>query len=119
MLRIAGLDVRYKNSISDSSMPSTIAISSRIVTVATSVASATEKSLRLKPNSSRQRARLSRLMATSTNSAASAAIGICASTGALKATRPSSSSAENTEASGVRAPDSRLGMERFMEPHDT
>ena len=51
MLRMAGREVRYKKDISDSSMPSKIAISSRMVTVATIVASATPKSVRLKENS--------------------------------------------------------------------
>ena len=119
MVRIAGREVRYKNDISDSSMPSKIAISSRIVTVATSVVRATAKSLRLRANSLRQRFRSSKASATSTSRPASAAIGICASTGALTATSPSSSSAENIDAIGVRAPVSRFGMERFIEPQDT
>jgi len=96
-----------------------MAISSRIVTVATMVASATPKSPRLRKNSWRQRATSSRASATSTSSADRAAMGICASSGALSATRAKSNSAENTDDSGVRAPASRLGMERFIEPHDT
>ena len=48
MVRMAGLEVRYKNDMSDSRVPSKIAISSRMVTVATSVASATPNSVRLK-----------------------------------------------------------------------
>ena len=79
MLRIAGREVRYKNDISDSSMPSKMAISSRIVTVATMVAKATPKSVRLRLNSWRHRAKSSRLSATSSSSADSAAMGICAS----------------------------------------
>ena len=47
-----------------------------------------------------------------------AAIGIAASSVALTATSASSHSAEHTAASGVRAPTSRLGIERFSEPHD-
>ena len=46
-------------------------------------------------------------------------MGIRASIVALTATSASSSSAENTEASGVWAPACRLGMERFIEPQDT
>ena len=46
-------------------------------------------------------------------------MGICASKGALSATSATSSKAENTAASGVRAPACRLGMERFIEPQDT
>ncbi len=37
----------------------------------------------------------------------------------LAATSASSHSAENTLASGVRAPPFRLGSERFNEPHET
>ncbi|MNY79767.1 hypothetical protein D3C86_2205550 [compost metagenome] len=47
-----------------------------------------------------------------------AAIGICASSGALSATSATSHSAENTLASGVRAPASKLGTERLSEPHE-
>src|SRR5665647_159572 len=41
MVRMAGREVRYRKDISDSSMPSKIAISSRMVTVATGVATVT------------------------------------------------------------------------------
>ena len=42
-----------------------------------------------------------------------------ASNGAVKATNNSSQNDENTAASGVRAPASKFGSERFSEPHDT
>ena len=48
-----------------------------------------------------------------------AAIGISASSGALTAASSSSQSEANTAASGVRAPASRLGNDRFSEPHET
>ena len=119
MVRMAGLEVRYKKDINDSKVPSKIAISSRMVTVASRVASATPNSVRLSLKRCRQRARSSKATATSMSKAASAAMGICASKGALTATSASSSNAEKTAASGVRAPACKLGMERFMEPHDT
>ena len=116
---MAGLEVRYKNVISDSSVPSKMAISRRIVNVATSVASATANSVRLRRASSRQRDTSNRNTDTSSSKAASAAIGILASNALLTATNANSSTAEKTAASGVRAPACRLGMERFIDPHDT
>ena len=47
-----------------------------------------------------------------------AACGINASSGADRATSATSSKAENTAASGVLAPASKLGTERFSEPQD-
>ena len=55
----------------------------------------------------------------SSSKAAIAAIGISASSGALTAASSSSQSDANTAASGVRAPASRLGNDRFSEPHET
>ena len=119
MVRMAGREVRHKNDISDRIMPSKIAVSSRMVTVATIVASATKKSVRLRIASCCQRAVSTKAHATSSSSAASPAIGISASTPALTATSTSSSSAENTAAIGVCAPASKLGIERFIDPQDT
>ena len=119
MVRMAGLEVRYKNVISDSSVPSKIAISSRIVKVATRVASATANSVRLKLINLRQRGISNKKTATRSSNPASADIGILASSELLTATKANSSSAEKTAAMGVRAPACRLGMERFIEPHDT
>ena len=48
-----------------------------------------------------------------------AGIGISASSGALTAMSSNSQSDANTAASGVRAPASRFGIDRFSEPHDT
>ena len=119
MVRMAGCAVRYKKDISDSRVPSKMAISRRMVTVAMVVASATPNSVRSSRSSCRQRGASRSETATSSSRAASAAIGICASKGALSATSATSNSAENTAASGVRAPACRLGMERFIEPQDT
>jgi hypothetical protein len=47
-----------------------------------------------------------------------AASGICASNGALTMTSTTSSSAENTLATGVCAPASKFGTERFSDPHE-
>ena len=119
MVRMAGREVRHKNDISDRIMPSKIAVSSRMVTVASMVTPATKNSVRLRWASCCQRATSTNVSATSINSAASAAMGISASKPLLTATSASNNTAENTDASGVWAPASRLGMERFMEPHDT
>ncbi len=75
-------------------------------------------SVRLSVKMRRSRAMSSRPHATSSSIAAIAAIGICASSGALTATSATSHSAENTLASGVRAPASKLGTERLSEPHE-
>ena len=119
MVRMAGRDVRHKKDMSERIMPSRIAVSSRMVTVATRVAKATKKSDRLRWASCRQRATSTNASATSINNAASAAMGISASQLLLTATSPSSSPAENTDANGVCAPASRLGMDRFIDPQDT
>ena len=119
MLRIAGLEVRYKNVMSDNNVPSKMAISRRIVRVATNVASATANSVRLRRASSRQRGASNKNTDTNSSKPASAAIGILASSALLMATSAKTSTAEKTAASGVRAPACRLGMERFIEPHDT
>ena len=119
MVRMAGFEVRYKNVISDSSVPSKIAISRRIVKVAINVARATVNSTRLKTNTSRQRAMSNKNIATISSKPASAAVGILASNALLTATKTNNKTAEKTAASGVRAPACKLGMERFIEPHDT
>ena len=100
-------------------VPSRIATSSRIDMVARKVAAATAKSWRLKRHSWRQLARSNNDHEMSSSKAAIAAIGIRASSGALSAASSSNHSEAKTAASGVRAPASRLGNERFSEPHDT
>ncbi len=100
-------------------MPSRIATSSRIETVATKVAAATAKSWRLKRQRRCQLARSNSDHEISSSKAAIAGSGISASSGALSAARASSQSDANTAASGVRAPASRFGSERLSEPHET
>ena len=100
-------------------VPSRIATSRRIDTVAAKVAAATAKSWRLRRHSWRQAARSNSDQAIRSSKAAIAAIGISASSGALTAASSSSQSEANTAASGVRAPASRLGSDRFSEPHET
>src|SRR5687767_14522947 len=77
------------------------------------------------PNSSRDSGHRRRQFGTSSSDHATsssrpdtAAIGIAASSVALTPTSASSHSAEHTAANGVRAPISRLGIERLSEPHD-
>ncbi len=96
-----------------------MAISSLMVTVATMVAKATANSVWLKLKSCFQRGISSSVIATNMSRAASAAMGMRASSDELTATRASRSSAEKTAASGVRAPACRFGMDRFMDPQDT
>ena len=116
---MAGLEVRYKKVISDSNVPSKMAISRRMVKVAIIVARATANSVRLKLNTSRQRSTSNKDTDTSSSRPAKAAIGILANSWLLTATSANNNSAEKTAASGVRAPACKLGMERFMEPQDT
>ena len=104
MVRIAGREVRCRYTISDSTVPSRIATSMRMVTVAASVAAAIALSPGWVRISWRQRGTSSRVQATSSNRPAMAACGIRASRGPLSATSAISSNAENTAASGVFAP---------------
>ena len=117
--RIDGLDVRYTKATSDNSVPSRIASSSRTVNVANRVAAAMPKSCRLWRHRRCQAGRSNSCQATSISNPATPASGISASKGALKASSASSHSDANTAASGVRAPASRLGSERFSEPQAT
>ena len=85
-------------------MPSRIATSRRIVTVATKVAAAIAKSRRLKRQRLRQPGPSNSDQAISSSRPAIAASGIRPSSGAISATSRSSQTEANTAASGVRAP---------------
>lgn len=87
--------------------------------MAKAVAAAMTKSLRPAFHRSCHPARSSSDHAMSMSRPAMAAFGIYASSGALSAISNRSSSAENTAASGVRAPASRFGIDLFSEPQDT
>ncbi len=91
----------------------------RIVIVASAVTSAIAKSCRLCCHRRRQPGMSNSDQATAISSAAIAGSGIRASSGALDAISSSSHSEANTAASGVRAPASRFGIERFSEPQET
>ncbi|MNV36157.1 hypothetical protein D3C71_1276230 [compost metagenome] len=117
-MRIAGREVRCKYAISDNTVPSRIATSMRIETVAASVAPAMAHSPGCMRINWRQRGMSSKVHATSSSKPEIAALGIMASNGADKATSTTSSTAEKTAASGVFAPASKLGTDRFSDPQD-
>ncbi|MNV23023.1 hypothetical protein D3C71_1140220 [compost metagenome] len=117
-MRIAGREVRCRYAINDSTVPSRIATSMRMVTVAASVAAAIAHSPGCMRISCRQRGISSSVHATSNSNPEMAAFGIMASNGADKATSTTSSTAEKTAASGVLAPASKLGIDRFNDPQD-
>ena len=118
MTRMCGFEVRCRKVSSDRMVPSRIAISRRIVTVATSVAAAIAKSGRLRRQRRCQLRQSNSDHEMSRSRPAIAASGIRPSTGAIRATSSSSQIDANTAASGVRAPASKLGIERLSEPHD-
>ena len=117
--RIGGREVRCRYTTSDNMVPSKMAISKRMLTVANAVTAAMLKSARLCCHSFFQPGMSNKDHATSSKSAAIAGKAMCDNRGAVKANNNNSRTAENTAAKGVRAPASKLGMDRFTEPQAT